>query len=213
MDGIDIHAYFQPLAFDLVEEFARECMQQRAVLASQEHLPAVSSPQPGQRRFRRPDDIRLPSRDFRRHIPGRLSNIGNFFCAPFPVETRKMDTHQAGKGRIIEFAAGGQLFFVESRVIMLLRLADRVVPGGEGLDDDKPRVVSPSAPSGYLGNNLECALRRPKVGDVQRCVAGNNPDQRYPWKIKPFGDDLRTHKDIDGALGEIGECFFGRAPA
>jgi hypothetical protein len=59
MDRINIHPDLQAVAFRALYEFLRQKMERAALFPPKQHLPAVPSTEPGERRFRGSDYVRF----------------------------------------------------------------------------------------------------------------------------------------------------------
>ena len=84
--------------------------------------------------------------------------------------------------------------------------------GVEGLDDDPARLIAPPAPARHLRQDLEGPLGGPEVGDVQRCIGGDDADERNLREVVSLGDHLRADEDVDLPPVETPEDPFRIAP-
>jgi hypothetical protein len=90
---------------------------------------------------------------------------------------------------------------------------DRVEAGIESLDEDPSRFCAASAPSRYLGQDLEGPFGGPEIRKVQRGVGGDDADQRDIGEIMTLGDHLGADEDIDPAAVEVPEYPFHVSPS
>ena len=77
----------------------------------------------------------------------------------------------------------------------------------ECLHEHSPRRISPPGSARRLGQKLERALRRSKIGKSESYIRGDDSDQRHARKIVPLGDHLRANQDVDLAFAKIGKDF------
>jgi hypothetical protein len=74
---------------------------------------------------------------------------------------------------------------------------DRRLGRHPGLDEDPARAVSAPGAAGHLDEELERALGRPEVGQVESGVGRHHADQRHARQVESLGDHLRAHQDVD----------------
>jgi hypothetical protein len=61
-----------------------------------------------------------------------------------------------------------------------------------------PRPARPRS----LGEELVCPLGRPLVGQVQRDVGGDDPDERHVRDVEALRHEAGAHEHVEGAAGE-----------
>ncbi len=98
--------------------------------------------------------------------------------------------------RIIEFIAISQLNFCKITEVLLLGIADGIVLGVKGLDDNFALAFGASAASGNLRDELKTTFSRAEVGDIQRDIGVDYAHQGDEWKVQSFGDHLGAEENV-----------------
>ena len=114
------------------------------------------------------------------------------------------------EGREAELAAHFHFLFRVSIEVMLAGELDAGAVRGESLDDDFAFKLAASGTPGDLGDELEGALARAEIRDVQAEIRIQNPDQGDVGEMQSFGDHLRADKDVDFLGFEFPEYVFER---
>ena len=73
---------------------------------------------------------------------------------------------------------------------------DGRVTGAHRLHRDLPLQFTATSATGDLRQELEGALCRAEVGQVERTVGRDDADHRHVREVEPLGDHLRTQQDL-----------------
>ena len=109
---------------------------------------------------------------------------------------------EAASGRMVVGGAGVELGGGEGVVVVRRRGDDGRVVGRVGLHHDAAGEVAAPGPARDLADQLEGALRPGVVGQAQREVGVDHPDQRDARQVEPLGDHLRADEHVGLAAGE-----------
>ena len=197
IDGVHVHLDLQAVFAGACQQLLHQLVEGAAFFAAQQELPAVPPLDPGEGGFGGADDGHLPHGETCGEFPGLRTDTGDGLFPLFLLQTGEMEPHEAGKRRVGQLPAQGQLFRVKSLVVVCLRFADDIMVRIEGLDHDPPRAIAPSPPSRHLGEDLEGPFGGAKIRLAHGGVRGDDADESDARKIVPLGDHLRADEDID----------------
>ena len=171
-----------------------------------QELPAnpIADPADGSRG--RPEDIEgqpptLRDRDAR----NRRRELARGRLDPFGVAARDHHLSERAERRVPVGTTTTELLAVEARIVVGTGESDRVVGRQEGLDHDPARLVSSTRSPRHLGQELERALPRTEVGEVQPKIGGDHAHKGDPRDVVTLGDHLRPDQHVDLALVKSGE--------
>jgi len=80
-----------------------------------------------------------------------------------------------------------------------------------GLDDRPSRALAPPGPPDRLDEQLVRAFGGALVGEVERDIGRDDPDQRHRRDVEALGHEARADQDVEPALGEGVDDALGRA--
>ena len=115
------------------------------------------------------------------------------------------DIDQSHVRRVGGRAAERQLALRKPRKIVGRRGHERVMPRLPRLHHDFPTPGPAPRPARHLRHQLKRPLRRAEVGQVERRVGIDHPDQGNPRKVESLGNHLRTEQQVDLAARECVE--------
>ena len=72
----------------------------------------------------------------------------------------------------------------------------------KSLNEDAARQFAAASAASDLSHQLEGAFGGAEVGHGQGAVGADHSDERDAMEIVSFGEHLRTHKNIQRAIGE-----------
>ena len=98
--------------------------------------------------------------------------------------------------RVSEKPPVGDLLLIKADVILVCRVADRIVFRLIGLDHDIPGLCPPACAAGRLCEQLEGSLRSPVIISVQGQVRHEDPHQGHAGEIVSFDDHLGPQQDV-----------------
>ena len=133
---------------------------------------------------------------------------GSGFVNEILVGVAECNDDEAIVGRIFEDAPFDNLAFVHRVVVVVHCVADGLMVGLVGLDDD---LALPSASSGAtadLCHLLEAALVGAEIGIGNEVVGGEDSDDADVVEVESLGDHLCADKDVDAVFVEIVEDFY-----
>ena len=81
-----------------------------------------------------------------------------------------------------------------------------------GLDDGAPRTIAAAGPADGLDEELVGPFGGALVGEVERDVGRDDPDQRHRRDVEALGDEARPDEDIEASLGEGIDDALGGTP-
>lgn len=117
------------------------------------------------------------------------------------------DVDEAEEGWVAEDASVLDLAFEHFGVVVVDNVADGLVPGVVGLDDDLALVAVATCAAANLGHLLECPFEGAEVGEIDEIVGGEDSDDADVVEVEAFGDHLGAYEDVDFAFLEVGEEF------
>ncbi len=120
-----------------------------------------------------------------------------------PVRIGDEQPGEKAEGRIAEQPAPKQLVVRESVDVERGRVAHRVVARRVGLEDDAARHWTATGPAGHLREQLERALGRSVVGQVERDVGRDHAGERDGRQVEALGGELRADQHVGAALAEV----------
>src|ERR1019366_2585601 len=164
------------------------------LLPPHRELPSVLAAKALQEGGRRTEDVEpaTPAGNSREPVDGLLS--GGLRRAILGVTDRAGD-----QPRVRGEAVGPphpDLVVREAAVVVSDRVADGVVVGAIGLEDHSGRLVAPPRPAGHLGDQGEGHLSAPVVGEMERGVGVDDPDQADPPQVPALGDHLSADQAV-----------------
>lgn len=122
--------------------------------------------------------------------------------APIFIYPRHLETHQAAEGGVFKDRAVTDLFFKESREVVILHIFNNVMVGVKRLNDDPATFIPPPSSTCDLGQNLEGLFSGSEIGQIQGDVGANDPYQGDVGKVVTFGNHLRAHDDVYLSFGD-----------
>ena len=159
------------------------------------HVPAPPVLEPCQRTRRRPKHRdRQVTLLHQPHAPGghRLRRVGRgqFF-------RRRYDKiHQAHERRVGRRTAESEFRRGKAIGVVRRREGQRMMPGRTRLHDDAAAARTPTRATRHLRQQLESALGRAEVRQVQGGVGVHHAHQGHPREIQPLGDHLGAEQDV-----------------
>ncbi|MNI57463.1 hypothetical protein D3C73_1125260 [compost metagenome] len=86
---------------------------------------------------------------------------------------------------------------------MLAGMNDGIMIRRIRLDQHLAWQRMPSCASGYLRQQLECLLRRPEIGQVERRISGDDANQCHIREIQSLRDHLCAEQHIGFFIPEL----------
>src|SRR5262249_29295990 len=110
---------------------------------------------------------------------------------------------QRDKRRGMHVAAGGDLVGVETLIILLARIFERVIFCVIALDDHASFFFAPAGATRDLGQQLKGSLGGAEIRHTKSGVDRYYADQSYVVKVVALGDHLCADHQINVSAGEF----------
>ena len=113
------------------------------------------------------------------------------------------DVDESVERGVAEDAPLDDLAVVHLLVVVVDDVADGLVVGVVGLDDNLALVAMSAGTAADLGHLLKRPLESPEVGEVDEVVGAHDAHHADVVEVQPLGNHLCAHEDVDAAVLEI----------
>jgi len=169
----------------------------RPIGTPDQELPLVQTADPADEGWGGTQHLDVACAEFSRLLPQAFRHLFAGESSGQLVTVANHEPDQPPKRRVTMPLAKREFFLIERVVVLPARGADGVMLRGVGLDDDEPTREMPAGSPSDLRQQLERALGRAIVREIDARIGMHDPDRRYSGKIEPFGDHLRSDDDVD----------------